>query len=526
MGQTQLAWKRKNDEVETWIEDNTTDLKPTAARASKTTLRQWGMVPRRSVREGKVGELPEKIKGAPCKIKKSTKYLTYVNDITDIKKDGPIHGKEEVEAWTLENEHIAVKGVLLGGNLMGFVDKETDEEYLWLNKEGATGYGAGSDAFPLTRGLFLHGGIRMAAVTAEHGLYYDTDWDLDFELSPEGDEASLIFSIQDTAETRAMLDDNLSCKGFSSYSPESMKNYPVTDAIFKFKVTLRSGEKFLRTECSVENTRDEPVQAEAWMPQTWPIDKHSQIVSHQKKRRIKAGSGAYVSDTWVMSSMMKDKYVASDMGLDPDSSLPYYSGEGSFTTNGKEGPKDGWVVSWPPAQLGITEELKQQGLADKDYLWGSFDLNFPLQWPSPDGGITYDYPYLDGKYHAVAFGGTSGETHKGRGVAYVPEVSTEEKPHFTKMWSWGMPEVFNRVEAAKKDPPLAAGRPVQDYYEPWASAFNTAFFELYQFPAKSTSSWKARFVPITEGLDIGKKQHELREVVDAAVEDAVKSFEE
>ncbi len=37
-------------------------------------------------------------------------------------------------------------------------------------------------------------------------------------------------------------------------------------------------------------------------------------------------------------------------------------------------------------------------------------------------------------------------------------------------------------------------------------------------------SWKARFVPITGGLDVGKKQHELREVVDAAVVDAVKSF--
>ena len=76
---------------------------------------------------------------------------------------------------------------------------------------------------------------------------------------------------------------------------------------------------------------------------------------------------------------------------------------------------------------------------------------------------------------------------------------------------------------AMQDPPLAAGRPKTDYYEPWASAFNTAFFELYQFPP-GKSSWEARFVPITERLDAEKKQHELRNVVDAAVQDAMDSF--
>ena len=482
-------------------------------------MEQWGNVPIRSVREGKVGELPEQKEGSACKITKSTKYLTYVDTIQDIKKDGPIHGKELVEAWTLENEHLAVKGVLLGGNLMGFVDKETGEEYLWLNKEGAVPYGPDSDAFPLKRGLTLHGGIRMAAVTAEHGLYYDTDWDLDFKVSKSGDQASLIFKIQDTFEARQQLNGELSKKGFSSYGPVAMSNYPVTDAWFEFKVTLKSGEKFLRTKCTVKNTKDETIQAEAWMPQTWPIDRNSQIISHQKKRHIKAGNAAYVSDSWVMRSMIEEKYVASDMGLDPDSNLPYYSGKGPFTTKDKEGPKDGWAVAWPPAQLGITETLKKQGLEGKDYLWGSFNLNYPLQWPSPDGGITYDYPYMDGEYHAISFG-----SNTGRGMAYVPEESSEKKPHFTKMWSWGMPEVFNRNEAANKDPPLAAGRPVTEYYEPWASAFNTAFFELYQFPPNSKSSWEGRFVPITEGLGDDMKQHQLREVVDEAVEDAVKSF--
>jgi len=50
--------------------------------------------------------------------------------------------------------------------------------YVWDNVEGACYYGQDSDAFPLTRGLILHGGIRFAAATAEHGLYYDTEWDV------------------------------------------------------------------------------------------------------------------------------------------------------------------------------------------------------------------------------------------------------------------------------------------------------------------------------------------------------------
>lgn len=460
-----------------------------------------GTVPPRSARVGIVAEIPEQAASNAVKISKSTKELPYVQDINHI-DSGPISGKEVVEAWVLENEYLSIKGVLLGGNLMGFVDKETNEEYLWLNKEGAVGYGANSNAFPLTRGLFLHGGIRMAAVTAEHGLYYDTEWDLEFETSPSGDSASLIFTIQDTDEARALLNDPLSTGGFSSWTPEPMKNYPTTNATFKFKVTLRKGEKFLRAECTVENDSDEPIQAEAWMPQTWPVTKDSQIISHQKKRRIKGQSGAYVTDSWVMAEMINDKFVATDMGLDTDSDLPQYNGSGPYTTYGKEGPKNGWVMPYPPTPLN-----------------GMTDMNYPLQWPSAAGGIMYDYPYMDGNYHAVSFG-------DGRGVAYVAEESTPENPHFTKMWSWGNPDLFDREAAAKKDPPLAAGRPATEYYEPWASGFNSAFFELYQFPAKSKKSWEARFVPIAEGLDTDKKQHELREVVDEAVVDAVKSLSE
>lgn len=471
-----------------------------------------GDIPLRSNRNATVAKIPKQDKHAPVKISTAEKKLTYVETIEKI-ESGPISGEETVDAWVLENEHLAIKGVLLGGNLMGFVDKATEKEYLWLNKEGAVGYGAESSAFPLQRGLFLHGGIRMAAVTAEHGLYYDTDWDLDFEVSSSGKEASLIFSIQDTAEARKQLNDPLSKKGFSSWGPEAMSNYPVTDAIFTFKVTLKAGEKFLRTECTVENTRVEPIQAEAWMPQTWPITEDSQIISHQKKRRIKGGNGAYVTDNWTMKEMITEKYTAMDMGLDADRNLTQYNGSAPYTTKGKEGPKDGWVVPFPPSQLGPTQWMKENL---EDRYWGKMDLNYPLQWPSGDGGILYDYPFMDGNYHAVSFG-------DGRGVAYVSAEGSENSPRFTKMWSWGSKKFFNREEAAKKDPPLAAGRPVTEYYEPWASAFNSAFFELYQFPP-GKSSWTARFVPITGGLEPGKKQHVLREVVDEAVKEAVRSL--
>lgn len=457
-----------------------------------------GTVPPRSIRKGTVGDIPAQSSGAAVKISTSVKELTYVESIHDI-ENGPISGREVVEAWVLENEFLSIKGVLLGGNLMGFVDKTTRKEYLWLNKEGAVGYGANSNAFPLTRGLFLHGGIRMAAVTAEHGLYYDTEWDLDFEVKNNGDEASLIFHIKDTEEARKLLNDPMSTGGFSSWAMEPMKNYPVTNANFIFKVTLRKGEKFLRTECTVDNTTTGPIQAEAWMPQTWPVTRDSQIISHQKKRRIKGQSGAYVTDSWVHTEMIDGKFVSTDMGIDGANNIPQYDGSAPYTTKGKEGPKNGWVVSYPPTPL--------DGMTNMDY---------PLQWPSAAGGILYDYPTMDGNYHGVSFG-------DGRGIAYVAPESTPEKPNFTKMWSWGNPDVYDREEALAKDPPLAAGRPKTEYYEPWASGFNSAFFELYQFPP-GKSSWEARFVPIAEGLDANKKQHELREVVDRAVVDAVRSF--
>ena len=120
----------------------------------------------------------------------------------------------------------------------------------------------------------------MGAVTAEHGLYYDTEWDLDFETSPSGDSASLIFSIQDTDTARSLLNDPMSTGGFSSWSPEPMKNYPTANATFKFKVTLRKGEKFLRTECIVENDSNECIQTEAWILDASNLARHQGLSDH------------------------------------------------------------------------------------------------------------------------------------------------------------------------------------------------------------------------------------------------------
>ena len=365
---------------------------------------------------------------------------------------------------------------------MSLIDKSTGGEFIWLNKEGATNYGANSDAFPLTRGLILHGGIRLAAVTAEHGLYFDMDWDIEFDVAADGSEASIIMSIVDSQENRDLLADPLSCGLYCAPGdPKPMSGYPVTDAKFSFKITLKADDTFVRTECLIENTRTTDIKAEAWMPQTYPITRDSQVISHQEKRRCK--------DLWVYTEMLKGNFVSADMMLDEDRDLPQY----------KE--KNGFIVGCAPTP------------AD----WNMANLDKVLDWPSGAGGILYDYPYRDGSYHAVSYG-------DGRGCAYVTE-SSAANPHYTKMWSWGNPDLFNREEALAADPPLAAGRPKAEYYEPWGSAFNTGFFETYMFPP-GVSSWESRIVPITSGLEPGKSQLQLREVVDAAVVDAENSLTE
>lgn len=146
----------------------------------EAVYKKEGIIPSRSHRIAKVGKVPDNLPSATLKIIESTHELTYVKNISHI-DTGSISGKEIVKAWILDNGLIKAKVILMGGNMVSIVD-EVGYEYIWLNKEGATHYGANSNAFPLERGLILHGGIRLAAVTTEHGLYYDTDWDIDFPV--------------------------------------------------------------------------------------------------------------------------------------------------------------------------------------------------------------------------------------------------------------------------------------------------------------------------------------------------------
>jgi hypothetical protein len=449
-----------------------------------------GRIPLRAPRVVVAPLIPLQSGDAAVTVTKGSHVLTFVESIDKI-DTGPICGRQVVDAWVLQNEHLQVKCVLQGGNIMSIIDRASIDkvgggEHIWNNKEGATNYGAGTDAFPLTRGLILHGGIRLAAVTAEHGLYFDVDWDIDFEVSD--DEATIILSIVDSQKTRDELCDPLSKKLYlAPGSDVPMSKYPVTDAKFTFKVTLRKGDKFVTTECIVDNTRSAPVVAEAWMPQTYPITRDSQIISKQKKRRCK--------DLWVITGMLKDNFACADMQLDPDRDSPHLAKTDPSKLSLIPREKNGFIVGFPPTPCA----------------WSNANLNKPLEWPTGTGGILYDYPKMDGSYHAVSYG-------DGRGAAYVTE-SSESKPHYTKLWSWGDPAYFNRDVALKHDPPLAAGRPKAEYYEPWGSAFNTGFFETFAFPV-GESSWKACIVPITGGLEPGMTQLQLQKIVDTAVVDA------
>ena len=156
--------------------------------AKKTIMTErQGITPLRSSRKPDIASLPD-VFPSGVTIIKSNYALTFVESINNI-EDGPIVGREIVDCWVLDNGILKVKAILMGGNVVSI--EKGGQEYLWQNREGATYYGRGSDAFPLNRGLILHGGIRVAAVTAEHGLYYDTDWDIDQYQRNPGDRRNL-----------------------------------------------------------------------------------------------------------------------------------------------------------------------------------------------------------------------------------------------------------------------------------------------------------------------------------------------
>lgn len=101
----------------------------------------------------------------------TTHKLYFVADVTEIDKGVPNNDfTREVHALELKNNKgLSVKCMAEGANMVGLSIDGTD--YIWDNIEGACYYGPKSNAFPLQRGLILHGGVRFAAICAEHGRY-------------------------------------------------------------------------------------------------------------------------------------------------------------------------------------------------------------------------------------------------------------------------------------------------------------------------------------------------------------------
>jgi len=228
----------------------------------------------------------------------STHRLYYVPSVADINYAAvgvPSDDFQDAPAHELENNRaVKIKAIAQGGTLVELSLNGTN--YLWDNIEGATYYGDNTNNFPLRRGMIVNGGVRFTAVAPEHGLYYDIDWDVSIEDS-DPNEKSIVLSIVDDEETRERARNLVPDKparadratGFSSgqFSRDGgeMTKYPTTDMEFKFTITLRSDEDFVRLRMSVTNP--DPMDAkwgEAWLPMTFPINDDSVILSPQQQR--------------------------------------------------------------------------------------------------------------------------------------------------------------------------------------------------------------------------------------------------
>jgi len=387
-------------------------------------------------------------------VKETEHKLTFVKSLDEIDLGRPTLPPKFVRALELENNKgLKVMAMAEGGNMCGLtIGGQPYGDYVWDNKEGACYYGPNSNAFPLKRGLILHGGVRFAAVTAEHGLYYDIEWDMTTGGSEDGYEKSIILQIQDTQASRdraadrdGQVKDNVGfssgqfCVGDGSAEGELSK-YPVTDLIYTYTITVRKDEDFVRLNMKVANPTDKTAHAEAWLPMTFPINKESYVLSEQNMR--------WRRDTWCFED------------------------------------------------LANMVDCKSQ-----DYE----QFHRPLDWPS--SGIFYDFPCKDGYFHGVT------TANPGQGIVYVAPTTT---PHYTKMWSWGNKEKFDRDAELAKQPPLGAGRPYSEYYEPWSSGSNFAFFQTRQFEPKTAYSWEVALFPIQGGLhgDQGKMCDYVRNEID------------
>eukprot|EP00992_Anisonema_acinus_P007670 TRINITY_DN3582_c0_g1_i1.p1 TRINITY_DN3582_c0_g1~~TRINITY_DN3582_c0_g1_i1.p1 ORF type:complete len:238 (-),score=29.30 TRINITY_DN3582_c0_g1_i1:65-778(-) len=129
----------------------------------------------------------------------------------------------------------------------------------------------------------------------------------------------------------------------------------------------------------------------------------------------------------------------------------------------------------------------------------SSGLLHPLSWKGDC--ILYDFPTMNGNYHAVNLPSSSS-----KGMAFI--TSSLGGPHFTKLWSWGNKTLFNREAELKKKPPLGAGRPAKEYYEPWSSSINNAFFETAEFFPRTYSAWEVAILPMRHD-DLGSDSIDL-----------------
>uniref|UniRef100_A0A7R9ZTK6 Uncharacterized protein n=1 Tax=Pseudo-nitzschia arenysensis TaxID=697910 RepID=A0A7R9ZTK6_9STRA len=67
---------------------------------------------------------------------------------------------------------------------------------------------------------------------------------------------------------------------------------------------------------------------------------------------------------------------------------------------------------------------------------------------------------------------------------------------------------------------LAVGRPVAEYYEPWSSGTNFAFFQTAEFKPKHIYSWEVAILPINSGLETNGtlSTDDLNAVVNSAID--------
>ena len=380
-------------------------------------------------------------------------YIPSVNDIDYNRTGNRPDTYEVVPAWQLSNDmSVKVMAMARGANMVAL--NVSDTKYVWENIEGAVYYGSDTNNFPYRRGLSLNGGVRFAAGTAEHGLYYDSEWDVSF--STQEKSKSIIFTIDDTEENRQHAANEIPTimdaiakpsvpllQGFSSgefsNSSSPMSKYPTTNMRYTLNITLAEDEDFVRLHMSVKNFDDYAKNAEAWLPMTFPIDTESVILDRQDRR--------WRRDNWCFQDLPN-------------------------------------MVVWDEYKL----------------------FHKCLDWPT--GGIFYDFPELNGRFHGVVT-----DSAAGRGAVYVvPEKKEGDLPHYTKMWSWGNKENFVQGGGSA----LTQGRPASEYYEPWSSGSNFAFFNNARFDAKTDQSWEIAILPITSGL-AGKSKDEMLDYVDKEI---------